>query len=238
MSEPPWLARARALVGISEIAGSRHEPEVVAFFAEAGVPEIRDDETAWCGAFVAAMFVAAGRAEVRPPGDRYNALRAREWLNVGVPVASPRPGDIAVFSRGGKNATTGHVAFFLSEDGDSIEVLGGNQSNRVSIARYARDRLLGYRRVPAAPVARSERSAAAPAPPTRQPDDPGVDPSEATAPRRDIGTGAAAAGAAGAAVIGAAGGAGLWWLAAAFAVATLLILTRRLWWPRIFGERQ
>ena len=69
MSEPLWLVRARALVGVSEIAGSKHEPEVVAFFAEAGVPEIRDDETAWCGAFVAAMLAAAGRAEVRPPGE-------------------------------------------------------------------------------------------------------------------------------------------------------------------------
>lgn len=174
MTEPLWLKLARNNLGLAEGTGAVNEVRVVQFFADAGVPEIRDDETAWCGAFVAAMFVGAGRRDVRPPGDHYNALRAREWLKVGVPVLAPKPGDIAVFSRGGKNATTGHVAFFLSEDGDSVEVLGGNQSNRVSIARYARDQLLGYRRVPDAVVF---TEAPRPRPtPMRQPDDPGVDP--------------------------------------------------------------
>lgn len=146
MTEPIWLTMARDLLGLGEIVGSKHEQKVVGFFADAGVPEIADDETAWCGAFLAAMFVKAQRRDVRPPGDRYNALRAREWLKVGTAVTgSPRPGDIVIFSRG--TGTQGHVAFYVEDAGDKIKVLGGNQSNRVSIASYAKSRLLGIRRV-------------------------------------------------------------------------------------------
>ena len=147
MTEPPWLLMGRELIGIGEIVGTAHEPNVVAFFADAGVPEIKDDETAWCGAFVTAMFVKAGRREVRPMGDRYDALRARKWLEVGKPVTDPLPGDLVIFERGGKNATTGHVGFYVSETETNIRVLGGNQSNQVSIANYAKARVLGYRRV-------------------------------------------------------------------------------------------
>lgn len=152
MAEPIQLNYARTLLGIGEIVGTVHEPKVVAFFADAGVPEIKDDETAWCGAFMAAVWAAIGRPDVRPPGDRYNALRARQWLNVGRPVDKPLPGDIAVFERGGKNARTGHVAFVAEDRGDKIQVLGGNQSNKVTLALYAKDRVLGYRRVDPLPA--------------------------------------------------------------------------------------
>ena len=56
-----------------------------------------------------------------------------------------KEGDIVVFTRGTSTAT-GHVAFFLKVAGSQIEVLGGNQSDSVTIARYAKSRLLGIRR--------------------------------------------------------------------------------------------
>jgi hypothetical protein len=37
------------------------------------------------------------------------------------------------------------VAFFVRYVGDQVEVLGGNQSDSVSIARYPTDRVLGIR---------------------------------------------------------------------------------------------
>jgi uncharacterized protein (TIGR02594 family) len=143
MTEPLWLTFARELVGLTEIVGSANEPKVVKFFADAGVPEIAEDSVAWCGAFVAAMFVKAGRRDVRPPGDRYNALRAREWLKVGQEVREPLPGDLVIFTREGG----GHVAFYVGETATQIKVLGGNQSNSVSVQNYPKSRLLGFRRV-------------------------------------------------------------------------------------------
>ncbi len=39
----------------------------------------------------------------------------------------------------------GHVAFYESEDHDSVALTGGNQRDSVSILRYPKARILGYR---------------------------------------------------------------------------------------------
>ena len=85
-------------------------------------------------------------------------LTARSYLEWGEPVdrQNAREGDICVFTRG--NSTwQGHVAFFVKDNGKTISVLGGNQSNAVNIKNYSADRLIGIRRakvtVPAKPVA-------------------------------------------------------------------------------------
>ena len=75
-------------------------------------------------------------------------LNARSYLSWGEMVAGPeqaKEGDVVVFTRGSGTAQ-GHVAFFLKVTGSQIEVLGGNQSDGVTIARYPRSRLLGIRR--------------------------------------------------------------------------------------------
>ncbi len=160
-TDPQWLAKARELVGLKEIVGSRHEAKILQFFAEAGHPGIKDDETAWCAAFVGAMLRRGGYSSS-------GALNARSYLNYGAPLTIPRVGCIAVFRRG-TSGWEGHVAFFLREVGDSIEVLGGNQSNSVSITRMSKASLLGYRwpSVTSAPAAR-------PAPPVVTPAKPAV----------------------------------------------------------------
>lgn len=136
-SEPSWLRNARELVGLKEIVGSRHEAKVVAFFAEAGHPEIHDDETPWCAAFANAMMRRSGYATT-------GSLAARSFLTYGEALQTPIPGCIAVFKRG-NSSWEGHVAFFLRDLGSSVEVLGGNQSNSVSIMTMPKSALLGYR---------------------------------------------------------------------------------------------
>jgi uncharacterized protein (TIGR02594 family) len=157
--DPAWLKNARELVGLKEIVGSKHEPKVLEFFAEAGHPEIHNDETAWCAAFANAMLRRAGYAGT-------GSLAARSFLTWGEGLKTPRPGCIAVFKRG--NSTwEGHVAFFLRDLGDSIEVLGGNQGNAVSVTRMPKASLLGYRwpTITAAPAAKPAAQPAAPAKP-------------------------------------------------------------------------
>ena len=134
-------ALASEEVGMQEIKGPMHNAEIVQMFADVGHSWVKDDETAWCAAFVGAMLERAGLVSTRK-------LNARSYLDWGkeVELENAQPGDIVIFSRGDPNGWQGHVAFFVKDSGVFIEVLGGNQSDEVSVARYPKSRLLGVRR--------------------------------------------------------------------------------------------
>ena len=137
-------ALASEEIGLRELKGDKHNPDIVQMFADVGHPWVKDDETAWCAAFVGAMLERA-----KLPSTR--ALNARSYLDWGDPIdlENARAGDIVVFSRGNPQGWQGHVGFFVRRNGTNIEVLGGNQSDQVIIARYPISRLLGVRRWPA-----------------------------------------------------------------------------------------
>lgn len=138
MAEPKWLLEARKFLGTKELPGkAKNNPVIVQWYADSGNKWVKDDETAWCAAFVGAMLKAAGQKGTQ-------SLAARSYLNWGTKLKTPKPGCIVVFKRGNSN-WQGHVAFFLRDLGNKIEVLGGNQSNKVSIATYSKASLLGYR---------------------------------------------------------------------------------------------
>lgn len=130
---------AKAEVGTVEW-GQGDNPKVISYFRDAGHPQVSNDETAWCAAFVGAMLNRSG-------GKGTGLLTARSYLDWGVPVdrKDAREGDIVVFTRG--NSTwQGHVAFFVKDNDSTITVLGGNQSNSVNLTNYSSSRLLGIRR--------------------------------------------------------------------------------------------
>ena len=114
-------------------------PKVVAYFRDAGSP-VTDDATAWCAAFVGAMLKRAGSKGT-------GSLLARSYLKWGrsVEIEDARIGDLVIFQRGNSN-WQGHVAFYVRRVGPNIEVVGGNQSDSVSIWRYSAASLLGVRR--------------------------------------------------------------------------------------------
>ena len=109
-----------------------------------------DDKVPWCSGFV--NYVAW---ILRLP--RSKSLRARSWLNVGevINLENAEAGfDIVIFKRGGADQpgpevikAAGHVGFFAGVEGSKILVLGGNQSDSVSISSYKKNRLLGVRRL-------------------------------------------------------------------------------------------
>ena len=131
---------ARLHIGLKEIPGDQNHPDILAMYARVGHGWVEHDEVAWCAAFVGSCLEQAGERSTR-------SLTARSYLDWGVPVelSDAREGDIVVLSRG-TSSWQGHVGFYVDSKGRDIEVLGGNQSNAVSIASYARDRLLGIRR--------------------------------------------------------------------------------------------
>lgn len=143
LDQPRWLDFAWADLGVAEDTGATSNPRVVAYYADAGVPAVSDDSTAWCAAFVGACLQRAG-----VPGTR--SLMARSYLDWGTPLDVPAYGAIAVLSRTADPAL-GHVGFLLAATASQVVLLGGNQSNRVSVEAFDRGRLLGLRWPAAAP---------------------------------------------------------------------------------------
>lgn len=133
----PWMKYAKRDLGLKEIVGPRHEKKVVKMFADVGHAWVKDDETAWCAAFAGSCLERAGVKSTK-------ALNARSYLKWGTVLTKPVPGCIVIFKRG-SSAWQGHVAFYVSETKTAVRVLGGNQSNSVSIANYSKAKLLGYR---------------------------------------------------------------------------------------------
>ncbi len=128
--------------GVEETKGGLHNPTILKYFQESGNEWVHDDETAWCSAFMNAMAIRAGL-------EYSGKLNARSWLDVGQEVESPMPGDVIIFWRSSPDSWKGHVGIYINhdEDGNHINVLGGNQSNKVCISGYDKGRLLGYRRL-------------------------------------------------------------------------------------------
>jgi len=133
---------AKDEVGVVEWRDGNN-PKVVGYFRDAGHPQVKEDETAWCAAFVGAMLHRAG---LKGTG----LLTARSYLDWGIPVElkDAKEGDIVILKRG-DSTWQGHVGFFVKYDGSLITVLGGNQGNAVNRRPYGAGRLLGIRRIPA-----------------------------------------------------------------------------------------
>jgi uncharacterized protein (TIGR02594 family) len=132
---------ARSYLGTRELKGPTDNPKIMEMYRTVGHDWVEHDEVAWCAAFVGHCLEKAGFSSTRK-------LNARSYLTWGEKVANPeqaQEGDIVVFTRGA-SAAQGHVAFFLKAVGSQVEVLGGNQSDGVTIARYPKARLLGIRR--------------------------------------------------------------------------------------------
>lgn len=131
-----WMHYALMEFDETEIAGDADNPKIITYHAHTDLKAV-DDETAWCSAF--ANFCMDG-ANIQ--GTR--KANARSWLTWGRDV-EPQYGAVTVLFRGDPNGWTGHVGFLVRFDKDWVWLLGGNQGNRVSIAKFPRERVLGFR---------------------------------------------------------------------------------------------
>lgn len=143
------LSLAERFVGIKETPGMASNPIVLAMLQlDQKWPE--GDHVAWCSAFVNWIAWILNL-------PRSRSLAARSWLRVGteVPLSEAEPGfDVAVFKRGrgpqpGPEVidAIGHVAFYHSHKAGVVRVVGGNQSDAVTVAEYPTQNLLAIRRL-------------------------------------------------------------------------------------------
>lgn len=139
--QPHWyvLALQELNAGVREVAGGEHNPRIVEYHQATGL-QASSDEVPWCGAFAAWVMQKAGIAY-----GRARAAAARSWLEFGEPLDKPELGALAIFWRGSRDGRSGHVGFYAGETETHVLVLGGNQGDSVSIAKYPKARLLGYR---------------------------------------------------------------------------------------------
>ena len=136
MTKPKWLKIAETYTGMSEIRGPKHNSKIIGWLDKLGA-WWRDDETPWCGVFVAHCMQDVGL----PYPTFY--MRAKAWEDYGSLLRRDRlaPGAILVFDRAGG----GHVGFYVGEDAGHYFVLGGNQGNAVSVMKLGKSRLLASR---------------------------------------------------------------------------------------------
>ena len=145
--KPVWVTIAEGELGVTGINGDEHNPRIIEYLQTTTFPDEAiahsGDEIPWCSAFVNWCIEQAGLQGT-------DSAAARSWLfwNQGKPLSEPVFGCIVVFRRlidGVDNGRAGHVGFWMKTEGDRVHVLGGNQSNRVSVDTYPLEHVLGYR---------------------------------------------------------------------------------------------
>lgn len=133
----PWLKTAYSYVGTKEVQGAKSNPKIIQWAKRMGgwiASFYKNDDIPWCGLFVAECFNVHGYQVSQ------QSLSALAWADWGQksPIA---PGAVLVFKRQGG----GHVGFYVGEDSTAFHVLGGNQSDSVSVTRIAKNRLVAVR---------------------------------------------------------------------------------------------
>lgn len=133
---PRWMRIAKSFTGLQEVRGPKHSNIIIGWLEKLGA-WWRNDETPWCG-----VFVAYCMKEAKLPFPKMY-MRAKAWADYGSLLRRDRltVGAILVFDRAGG----GHVGFAVAQDATHYHVLGGNQSNSVNIMRIGKSRLIASR---------------------------------------------------------------------------------------------
>jgi len=126
-------------LGVKEIAGKENNPRIIEYHKATSL-KASADEIAWCASFINWCCLQVGVKGT-------NSAAARSFLNWGkkIELSEAVTGDVVIFKRG-NSEWQGHVALYVGHDHTSVRVLGGNQSNAVTVTTYPRVKVLGIRR--------------------------------------------------------------------------------------------
>lgn len=137
-NKPLWLLKAESYEGLQEIKGPQHNPEILDFWKSIKLGGIKNDETAWCAAFVGACLEKVGIKSTRSES-------ARSYEKYGVKLEGPAVGCIVTFWRTNPNSHEGHVGYVEGKDKNgNLIVLGGNQADAVNKKPFSVTRVLSY----------------------------------------------------------------------------------------------
>lgn len=138
---PKVIRTALGYYGLKETVGKANNPIIMQWAKDLGLEKVYTaDSIPWCGLAIGIFVKEAGYNPVKDP------LWALNWKNFGTPVNKneAKLGDILTFKRSGG----GHVGFYVGESATTFFVLGGNQSDSVSITEISKTRLHSVGRSP------------------------------------------------------------------------------------------
>jgi uncharacterized protein (TIGR02594 family) len=138
MAEPKWLEIAKGDLDIGEKPGPVSHERIAKAFGLVGLKGSDDGKVSWCSAMCALWLHESGQSIKGVTGA------ARSWLNWGS-KCDPKQGCVVVLWRNDPNSWQGHVGLLVRVSDTHVYLLGGNQSDRVSVASFPLDRVLGYR---------------------------------------------------------------------------------------------
>lgn len=131
---------AKVELGVHETPGKDATARIIVYNAHTTL-KATSDEVAWCSSL--ANFVT----DITGFTGTHSAA-ARSWLDWGVVLDAPILGCIVIFDRkDASNLNAAHVAICDHPDISNgvVRVIGGNQGDCVSVARYPVAKVLGYR---------------------------------------------------------------------------------------------
>ena len=139
MSASPELLHvgiARSYLGLKEIGVTNKNPTINAWAKTLSCKWLIGQP--WCGTFMAQVFKEAGLSTKVPK----EFFRAKAWESAGTKLDKPAYGCVVTFTRDGG----GHVGIvFGKTKSGMLKVLGGNQSNAVTIQDFDPKRVTSYR---------------------------------------------------------------------------------------------
>lgn len=134
---PPWVSLARTKIGLHEKLNNKSLRD---WLKSDGNTLGDPAKLPWCGDFMETVLAVSLPDEALPA----NPYWALNWKQFGRPIDKIALGAVAPFVRPGG----GHIGMIVGHDRDYFFVLGGNQSNAVTITKIAKDRLAGSLRWP------------------------------------------------------------------------------------------
>ena len=130
------ISIARSYLGLTEL-GSTNKHPTIDVWAKSLSGKWLIGQT-WCGTFMAQVFKEAGLSTKVPK----EFFRAKAWEAAGTKLDKPAYGCVVIFTRDGG----GHVGFVVGKTKSGmLKVLGGNQSNAVTIQDFDPKRVTSYR---------------------------------------------------------------------------------------------
>jgi uncharacterized protein (TIGR02594 family) len=137
-SVPVWVAIALGEIGVVEDTRPNKSTRRIEEYHAATVGGPAVDDVPWCSSFVCWCVELAGMASTK-------SKAAASWTKWGDAV-TPRIGAIVVFGKRDKDARgTGHVGICMGVSGNEVYVLGGNQSQKVSIGVRDKRKAVAWR---------------------------------------------------------------------------------------------
>jgi uncharacterized protein (TIGR02594 family) len=136
--EPYWLTRARREIGQQEDDGPGSNPRIVEYHSHTKL-KATDDTIPWCSSFMCWVFESEGIPSTK-------SAAAVSWLDWGEALEKPVIGCVVVLRRLSGGPAAAHVGLYVGELPGSIEILGGNQQNRVCVQPFPLSLVLGYRK--------------------------------------------------------------------------------------------